>query len=278
MVSYGIEVSKVSFQCLVPKRCLVERLLLLLFLMEMRKCTCHLGPPFSKAPSSSLKNDTYVLLSRGRSHFPLLRSVRITGGGVGFFFKLLLFYLLDLVLLGLCLPFFLDDSWLTAVSALDLSELVTFILLNLTTYCIFSTETTVPLACSKVFYTDREEEVLASSDSLAERSWAWQGWVVISFPLRTKHQGFSDPLVSSYTTKLYVEVLCPPQHCTLPAAGVTRLWEATHRTLACWTNGYFLLNLEMPVLLEMGDFSILLLGMKVMIQSDGQTVLLGIKW
>lgn len=57
MVSYGIEMSEVSFRHLVPKRCLVW-LLLLLFLTEMRKCTCRLDSLFSKAPSSSLENDS----------------------------------------------------------------------------------------------------------------------------------------------------------------------------------------------------------------------------
>lgn len=32
-------------------------------------------------------------------------------------------------------------------------------------YCVFSTETTVSLHCSKVFFTDKEEEGLVSSDS-----------------------------------------------------------------------------------------------------------------
>jgi len=116
MVSYGIEVSKVSFQCLVPKRCLVERLLLLLFLMEMRKCTCHLGPPFSKAPSSSLKNDTYVLLSRGRSHFPLLRSVRITGGEWVFFLNCCCFTCwIWFFWVCVCLSFWMIVDWLQSV-------------------------------------------------------------------------------------------------------------------------------------------------------------------
>lgn len=50
MISYENEMSKASFWHLVPKRCLATRLLLMLFLIEMGKHTCHLDLLFSRHP------------------------------------------------------------------------------------------------------------------------------------------------------------------------------------------------------------------------------------
>lgn len=56
-------------------------LLLLLFSIEKIKCPCHLDSLFSKAPSSSLRNEFNVLWSHGRLFVPLICSVKYHGDG-----------------------------------------------------------------------------------------------------------------------------------------------------------------------------------------------------
>lgn len=96
-------------------------------------------------------------------------------------------------------------------------------------YCIFSTEMTVHYLVVKCFSLIERRRCC----KLRQFGRVVLGMAGMSLPLREKHQGFAAPLVSSYTTKSYLEALSPPWCRALPAMGVTGLWEAIHRTLLC---------------------------------------------
>lgn len=95
--------------------------------------------------------------------------------------------------------------------------------------CIFPSETTTSLPCSKVLFPGRDEEALG----------IWHWW---SVPEHGREEP-SLPFLWEQSPRACLSppglgLLCP-QHCTVSTGGVAGPWDTIHGTLSCWPKAKF---------------------------------------